>query len=323
MLLGVYLYQRWTAVPETKATAQKTSSTTTSAPPPAPPIEEWPSDSPSMPVALAIPGSDVRIGGLQFFSASPNPPPVEGRNFSNVFEHSNSDRIYWQLNLEHPQHAETQTFDLVVYLYGPDGSLRTRNKSQFSLEKGWTNSRLSNWWVGAISTWPMGEYAVSVFVNGAKVSSNKFEIQTAAVEPTQAANTPPPAPIQPEAKPIAPGSSPSATDATAQQSDPRQDATSAVPTPPATEAPLAQYQASHQVAGPDKKGFLTFWHGAFRFDSTNDPRPDQTFVIRREQVQFPHQNGVQVFGGKRYHFNVQGMTKEQVSDLFGRWYQGQ
>jgi hypothetical protein len=286
--------------------------------PPAEPPETWPADSVNLPVVSAIPGTDMRIDNLQFFSAGETPPPLEQRKFSNVFSHSDNGKIYWELSLTNPQDRDTQAVVLVIYLYGPDGALRTRDKSRLIVEKSSTDSRFWNWWADSISRWPIGEYAVSIFANGVKVRADRFTIQ-AEVEWTQTPGVLPP-PSQPDARMIVPANQPAIRDSATQPADAaiyRPRAPAAVP-----EMPFARYRAAHQVAGPDKQGILTFWQGAFRFDCVSDRHPEQTFVIRREQIQSVHKNGVQLFGGKKYHFTVPGMTKEQVSGLFGRWYRG-
>ena len=322
MLVAGYLERSDQQTPTPVATAaprhaSKPSSTPTSLIEQA---ETWPADSVSLPVVSTIPGSDIRIDSLQFFSAGDKLPPLDQRKFSNIFNHSDGGRIYWQLNLEHPEHAVTQAIDLVVYLYGPDGLLRARDKSRLDIERSRTDSRFWNWWPSAISTWPIGEYMVTIFANGTKVRAGRFAIETEA-ELTQGPSAPP-APGQPDAKMMVAANQPAVRDNATQQPytaayAPR------VPAPaPVPETPLARYQAAHQVAGPDKQGVLTFWQDAFRFDCTGDRNPEQTVVVRREEVQSIHKNGVQLLSGKKYHFTVRGMTKEQVAKLFEQWYRG-
>lgn len=306
--------------PIATAAPRRASRPISTIPPRIDPAETWPHDSASLPVVSTIPESDIRVESLQFFSAGQTPPPFDQRKFNKLFNHSDDGKIYWQLNLAHPENTVTQSVDLVVYLYGPDGSLRTRDKSRLNVETSWTDSHFWNCWADAISAWPTGEYTVSIFANGAKIRAGKFAIETD-TELTQAPSGLPP-PTQPDARMIVPANQPAVRDSAAQQPDsavytPRVPASIRVP-----ETPLARYRAAHEVAGPDKQGTLTFWQDAFRFDCISDRNPEQTFVIRREEIQSVHKNGVQLFAGKKYHFTVPGMTKEQVSDLFGRWYRG-
>ncbi|HZQ50822.1 MAG TPA: hypothetical protein VFB14_01435 [Bryobacteraceae bacterium] len=320
MLVAGYLERsdQQKPIPVTTKALRQVSKLTASATSLVEPPETWPADSVTLPVFSTIPGSDIRIESLQFFSAGDKLPPLDQRNLSNIFNHSDGGKIYWQLSLKHPEHAVTQSIDLVVYLYGPDGSLRARDKSRLDIEKSWTDSRFWNWWPNAISTWPIGEYSVSIFVNGTKVCADKFTIQPEP-ELTQAPSAPSVL-NQPGGTMMDSANQPAVRASAAQQ--PYTTAYTPLQPAPAPETPLARYQAAHQVAGPDKQGILTLSKDAFRFDCISDRNPEQTFVVRREDVQSVHKNGVQLLGGKKYHFTVRGMTKDQVSDLFERWYRG-
>jgi Protein kinase domain len=282
-------------------------------PPPATPIQppsSWPIDSIDLKTTEYIPDLGISVQGIQLFRGGTPLPAMGERVFAIAFDQSEAQSIYWQLDITRPAPINRGSFRVTSYLYGSDGSLYTRNQSDFDLEEGWVNSSLSGTWVQNVGPWVPGDYRITLFLNSQKVANRIFtirsqtlptqELAAVAIESKTTKDTPPTTTLTDESKQAGP---PRPIHVSPQ-----------IPVQPQ----IKYYQATHKELGEDCAGVLTFTDETVSFSCHN--HASQTFIFGRGQIKNNRKNGFELNSGKEYHFEVSGMREEQVSQLFANWF---
>jgi hypothetical protein len=271
----------------------------------------FPIDQPNLPIASTIPGTSIGLSGLVFFLGSDTPPSMSERTFGHVFDHIQSSFVYWQLNLAHVALEADESLSIALYLYGPDGNVRSKSTSECKIQKGLANSSCFDKWTDSIDTLPTGDYRVSAFLNGAKIAVETFTLQT------------PPQPAQaPDSKPTI-DASPDARTTGVSSSTPVQNIqppSEERPAPaPRLEAPMiTTYNATHQTLGNSCAGILTLANDYFAFNCFRDRT--RSFTVPKNAIRMTNKNGVELLNGKKYHFLIDN-SKDDVATVFRNWMQ--
>jgi TonB family protein len=147
----------------------------------------WPNDSPDLNPTGYVPSLSARVQDLKFFEAGDVAQAKGDRVYTSTFRPSDGHFIYWELNLVHPTRQARQTYAIAVYLYSPDGSVKSQSQTSSYIEPDWLNSYCFNRWTDQANSWTAGAYRVSLFVDGVKAAAGTFTIE--AVE-TQIASAP-------------------------------------------------------------------------------------------------------------------------------------
>ena len=126
-----------------------------------------------------IPSLRATVVSLRFFEGPVTPTPREQRVYRDAFDGSTTRYVYWELNLEHPAPGRRTPFTIEAFWYAGDTRLR-RHAVRYHVQADWT---WSFWHHGfnfaAGGAWPVGVYRVEVFVEGAKIASDWFQIYDA------------------------------------------------------------------------------------------------------------------------------------------------
>ena len=148
-------------------------------PPQPPPVVNtgWPTDSPDLSPTGYIQSLNARVQELKFFQGGDAAPAKNDRIYATSFRLSDGQFIYWELNLVHPTRQARQSYSIALYVYGPDGSVKSQSQSTAYVEPDWANSYFFNKWTDQASTWTPGNYRVSFFADGTKVAAGMFTIE--------------------------------------------------------------------------------------------------------------------------------------------------
>jgi hypothetical protein len=76
-----------------------------------------------------------------------------------------------------------------------------------------------------------------------------------------------------------------------------------------------------QQFGHDCRGVLTLGDTSLEFNLYSDRNLSQSFMFYKREIRSINKNGVKLLTGKKYHFDVPGMTKQQITQLFAEWYE--
>jgi hypothetical protein len=83
---------------------------------------------------------------LRFFETGQITVEKDKRSYQTAFPQKEVRYINWELYLVYPKIGARKTFQIDYIYYYPDGSQFGRAESNFSFEKGWTNSWHTNGW---------------------------------------------------------------------------------------------------------------------------------------------------------------------------------
>lgn len=124
-----------------------------------------------------ISAADAYVTSLKLFSSGSQAVPTKERQYQTRFR-SNTDYIYWELNLDHPAVDKTVDFVVFVIWHYPDGKTYS-NSMKIEVEADWSWSR---WWNRTAErhtqgqNWMLGDYQLDFFVEGKQVTSGAFTI---------------------------------------------------------------------------------------------------------------------------------------------------
>jgi TonB family protein len=163
----------------------------------------WPSDSPELSPSGYIQSLNARVQELKFFAAGDTAPAKNDRVYATSFRPGEGQFIYWELNLIHPTRQARQSYAIALYLYSPDGSVKSQSQSSSYVEPDWANSFCFNKWTDQASSWTPGNYRVSFFADGVKVAAGMFTIEPRPEE-TQIATDPVPQETAPSVENVPP-----------------------------------------------------------------------------------------------------------------------
>jgi hypothetical protein len=120
---------------------------------------------------------NARVLAFNFFVAGESAPAKNDRVYATSFRNEPGRFVYWELNLTHARRGVRQPFNIVTYMYGPDGALKDQATSSSYAEADWVDSYYFNRLTALASALSPGAYHVSIFIDGVKVAASDFAIQ--------------------------------------------------------------------------------------------------------------------------------------------------
>jgi hypothetical protein len=122
--------------------------------------------------------SEVKPSILQFFETGRITVNKDERVYATQFQKDQVRYINWELHLIYPRIETRKPFQIDYIYYYPDGTEFGRAESNYSFEKGWTNSWHTNGWGWEKpGNWPqIGFYRVEILLNDKDLIDGGFTI---------------------------------------------------------------------------------------------------------------------------------------------------
>ncbi len=127
-----------------------------------------------------IPSLNATVESLVFYESDKGFPPKKDRTYNTVFIQSQARFINWELNIKYPNPGKRIEFPIHYKYYNPQGKILTEYDINNYIESNWTNSNHSGGYT--TKTWVTGTYRVDIYIDGAMVTSGRFEVVTGKVE---------------------------------------------------------------------------------------------------------------------------------------------
>jgi hypothetical protein len=126
---------------------------------------------------VVVPSLDARVTKLAFFSSSASDvAPLKNPTYGNRFAHAATNRVYPEIQLEHPRPGKRVYFTMTVHIRENKKIFRIVDY-ETRIEPDWTSSYHSVG-VGILGpgNWRPGSYEADVYINGEKVAAGYFEV---------------------------------------------------------------------------------------------------------------------------------------------------
>jgi serine/threonine protein kinase len=120
---------------------------------------------------------EADVTDLRLFESGYEQTPRDEREYDNEFAKSETRYIYYELNIEYPEHKQDMDFTVEIIYYGPDGSVFSEFTANHTIEASWTSSWHSKGWGwDDPGKWDPGIYLVDLYVEGELIASDFFDI---------------------------------------------------------------------------------------------------------------------------------------------------
>lgn len=127
--------------------------------------------------SVYIPSLNATVSELKFYEGGYNGAPVGQRSYKRRFARSETRYIWWELSLKHPAHGKRIDFNINAVWYGPNYNLLARQNVPTYIDAGWLKSTHGYaWGWKSVGNFPVGNYKIDLFVDGAKIATGTFEI---------------------------------------------------------------------------------------------------------------------------------------------------
>jgi hypothetical protein len=125
----------------------------------------------------AIPSLNASIKSLRFYEGGYNNPPTSERVYGTRFSQAATRYVWWELSLFYPAPGKQLNFIIRQIWRSEDGSVLANQEMRTYILNTWVNSEhCHSWGSTMVPSWPLGHYALELYVDGKMIAKGSFEI---------------------------------------------------------------------------------------------------------------------------------------------------
>ena len=123
--------------------------------------------------------SGLKVQSLHFFEGPKEKPLLDQRKYKDHFSRDETQFIYWEMVVNAPNPDQKIDFEIESIWYNSDGKEHHRHTTKNYFLEEWTSRTYSGGYGNTdFFNWPSGNYSVEIFIDGKKVATNGFEVNS-------------------------------------------------------------------------------------------------------------------------------------------------
>ncbi len=138
--------------------------------------ERQPTQPPPPSTQYDIPSLSADVTSLRFYESGSDPVSYDQRVYQTSFSQANSRFINWELCLQHPAPGQQINFN-IDWVFSNESGVFGQSTLGTYVPADWTSSCYNQGWGWQdFGNWPAGSYTADLYIAGAQVASQAFEV---------------------------------------------------------------------------------------------------------------------------------------------------